>query len=830
MTRASLALAAALALAASGCDSKKGAAPRTNLRQPSAIAVFRGYTLLDPANLHPYLAVANASRNDLTLVEATSDTVVDAPVEMRPLAVPFLDRPALLASADLGDGQADLLVGVSAGSSVLQLVRTWAADNGIDGTVDLLDDVVALVALPSPVGTARLVAALADDKLAVVEFTRAAEGRIVPAPGTPLVHGLGFGAMALATVPGDEAHVYAATLDPIGPAGVQGAAEIDVSAPAEPWPVRALDARAPTRLVAAARLQERKRDATEDGEAAFAGQPVVTRVYAVLDEGSCGPLRRIDCGLVALDPAKAPGPGDDHVPDDDWSVAAGGGTNWMPYRAPVRFAATRPLAIAVAQPPGAPPPDAIYPAGYMRLQLTAERPTATTAVAVVAAEDGQVHFVDLGRFRVASTTSVAIAAKALPVLPAFLKNANGETRLWIRDPATGGFAENAELGAAAVGLTPGYAPDASWTVRYQGILPGLELRSAEAGREGTDLWLAIQIGEGPLGARVTTQVARLYHPALGVAAGDIAVIKVQDAKGSPICTLPPPAGSTSAPTEFELSIAGLLPPTADRPGGAVVLARPPDGSAELACYEALLATTSPTTLSPPILATIRAGGRAESQSAAQIARGLVVVRAGAEYAGRLTPTLAGNPPAIVPNSYDYVLEYPAGLDDDAPLRSCPLALVGWDGSFPPDPPLPACDATCRADCEELVLARKARRVHHLAEGCGTDQACADRLAGKTLPFVNGPALKLRVGVEVKVGTAGLPLPVREHSLSINTSSGAAPVVDRPDGATVQANGAIAFDRSPYRPEEGYRFFVSYPGNQVVDVSPSVAPVARTVIR
>ena len=70
----------------------------------------------------------------------------------------------------------------------------------------------------------------------------------------------------------------------------------------------------------------------------------------------------------------------------------------------------------------------------------------------------------------------------------------------------------------------------------------------------------------------------------------------------------------------------------------------------------------------------------------------------------------------------------------------------------------------------------------------------------------------------------------KHKVSVITLSGASPLVDRPEGATVQANGALPFDRSVWVPEDRYRFFVSYPGNQVVDVSPWQAPVSRTVIR
>jgi hypothetical protein len=817
VTRARLALLAAGALVA-GCTSSKSSTQGAQLRQPSAIAMFTGYTLHDPSQRLPYLAIANAGRNDLTVVDARTDTVVEAPVQLRPLAIPFPDRPALLASAELGDGMADLLVGVSAGSSVLQLVETWTVANAVDGdvsptggAVDLGDDVLAIVPLPAqPAGTARLAAALAGGRLAVVDYARSGSGEAI-VKGASVVQDVGFQAVALATVPGDGAHVYAATLDPIGPGAIQGVAEIDVSGTGA-WPVRALDARAPTRLVAAARLAERKRNALETNEDAFAGQTPVTRVYAVLDEGGCGPGRRIDCGIVALDPAKVPGVGDDHIPDDDWSQE--NGASWMPYRAPIRFDTARPLVIAVAAPPAVPPADATYPAGFMRLQLDADSPTATTAVGVVATDSGALEFLDLGRFEIASRTPLPVAAKATAVLPPFVNTGDetnrDETRLWLKD-AGGAFPETAELGALAVGITPGYTQSASWTVKYQGILPGLELRAAEAGWDGANLWLAIQIGEGPVGSHVTSQVARLYHPALGVAAGDVVVIRNRDGAGNPICTLAPPPGSTTEAEDFEARVAGLLPPTADRPGGAVSLQADTSSAEWVACFDALqqLAQASPPEL-VRLLVTIRSGG-------------LLLVRNLSQYAGR--PEL----------DTDYVLRYrdPAGPDEDALAAACPLA--DWDGVFlpPPAPPPPACDTACRTDCEALVLARLARRVHHLAENCDTapgtgDPACLARYSGETFPFLNGPAVKFRVGVEV--GTIGIAAPHREHSLTFGTQSGMDALADRPDGTTVQANGALVFDRSPHDAAAGYRFFVSYPGNQVVDVSPMVSPIARIAIR
>ena len=851
MTRAALALLAASALAAAGCTSSSTTTTGPQLGQPSAIAIFDGLSLHDPANLVPYLAIANAARNDLTLVDVRTDTLVEAPVRLRPLAIPFPARPTLLVSADLGDGLADLLVGVSAGDATLQLVRTWAPDNIIvdnppgsdadgDQSVTLAgEDILALAALPSPAGTARLAVSLAGGRLAVVHYRRKAAGVAIEKDTSVLpqafeVHDLGFQPSALATVPG-RPHLYAATLDPIGPGSVRGVAEIDVSG-AGPWPVRALDARGPTRLVAGARLLERRRDAVEASEAAFAGQVPVARVYAVLDESGCGSRRRIDCGLVALDPDKVPAAGDDHIPDDDWSQADG--SSLMPYRAPIRFEVSRPLVLAVAAPPASPPADAAYPAGFMRIQLDAESPVITTAVGVLALESGALQFVDLGRFRIASPSSLPVSAAVNAKPPAFLdtgpEGSPDETRIWLKDPGTNLFA-GTDTGALAVGITPGYTPDASWTVSYQGILPGLEARAAEAAVDapGADPWLAIQVGEGPRGAHVTSQVAKLYHPALGVAAGDIAVIRRTDTAGNVICTLTTPPDATATTEEFEVPIAGLLAPTVDHPGGALQLGPPsptdpPAAPGEWAtCYESLKgmadAAFGASAVVPRLVATIRAGGGAGGGR-------LLLVRNHTQYAGR--PQSPVSPPD--PTMYDFALQYPggAGADEDALAALCPLA--DWDGVFLPAAPPPACDTpTCRADCEKLVLARLARRLHHLADSCdpgtGTpDAACVARYPA-TFSFQNGPALKFRVGIET--GTIGLAAPHRGHSFTFDTKSGAQALADIPDGTTVQANAALAFDASTAaQPAETYRFFVSYPGNQVVVVSPTASPVARNTFR
>ncbi len=117
---------------------------------------------------------------------------------------------------------------------------------------------------PDALGTVRIAAALADDRIAVVTFRRAATGdktAIDVAGATVDSMALGFQPVALAatpddpTIPGLQTRVWAASSDDLG-GGVHGVAGFDVAGP-PPWPVQLLDARAPTRFVAAARLAER---------------------------------------------------------------------------------------------------------------------------------------------------------------------------------------------------------------------------------------------------------------------------------------------------------------------------------------------------------------------------------------------------------------------------------------------------------------------------------------------------------------------------------------------------------------------------------------------
>jgi hypothetical protein len=633
---------AALTLALAACGKSSKTTPGLLLNEPSGVAVFRGYTT-KTADLHPYLAIANAATNDLTIVDAVDDVGVPSPVALRTLVYPVPGRPALLASADLGDGKADLLVAVSAGDSKLQVIRTWTAEGVIDADVDLGGDVLALAALPfdpDSVGTVRVAAALSGERLAVVTFARAGDGIVVS--GAPAVASLGFQPVALAATPDDpdapglQTSLWAATRDDLG-GGVHGVVGIDVSG-SPPWLLQVMNARAPTRLVAAARLRERI-DATIDpvaattlSPAAFANQPMVERVYAILDESGCGLHAPIACGLVALDPD----PATSALALDPTPA----GSMHAPFRAPIPIPGAA-LGLAAAQPPAVSPPelDPTYAGTFMRM-VTAAGTRITTAAAAVASTDGFVYFVDLGRWEIPGEQVVQPTA----------------TLVAATDP---------QAVATNVRVTPGYTPTARWTATWQGELPGLASRRAQSGAVAGVVplvpWLALQVPtDGGF-----SEVARVYDPALGVHAGDFAVI-------GDLAVIEDPTAIGSCAPRFEATVDVLLSRTgheAEYPGGALQLGKIAAHPEWDACVDGLAAGKK------DLRATIRSSG-------------WVLVRGTGADAALVGRPEVGTELAVQWESEDAL--------------SCPA----W-------PPVTSCDATCRSDCERLVRARLARRIGYV---------------------------------------------------------------------------------------------------------------------
>lgn len=869
----------ALVLSGAGCTKAKTSAPAVQLRQPSDVAVFRGRTFGNEAAVRPYLVVANAARNDLTLVDAETDRAVASPIRLRSLVLPVGNRPSLLAAAPLGDdgtpgdpttGKPDLLVAVSGGDSVLQVIETWNASNKVHDdpleapalAVDLGSDVLALAAVPSDAGTARIAAVLAGTaaapagRIAIVEWRRVAssEAGAIELAGTTSAD-LGFTPLAIAAMPDDPAvagvqtELYVATLDPIG--GVFGVAQIaaDLSNAGGPT---VLGARGPTRLVAAARLKEMNPGSAANGPAAFPADPAppVPRVYAVLDESGCGPSKPIDCGVVTLDPALA---GAQSIPVDD---------QFMPYRAPMRVIG-RPLTIAVSGPTAKPPVDAAgpladYTAPYMRLHM-GPVPRSTTAVAAVASDDGNVYFLDLGRFE--STTGVpVVSSKSVSSFPItgspFTRpcdDANAEEckprRLWVKNGAE--FAVDATALPAAVTLTPGFSRDQRWTLTYQGELsPDLARRGAEAGESspGTP-WLALQVGDGPAGGtRILNEVVRLWDPAFGIRTGDVVVLKARAVGGA--CEGTAPASTADTANEFEVEVAAdPLPPTAAYPGGAVALrahvstdpvtaTATAKTAAWATCFTELTQKASGANLVTGLIATFRAGGYVLVGGVLPNIAGSVAVG----YVGR--PTMNGTGGSV---DLTYV---------DESALVCPIASYEWPFE---NPAPPTCDPTCREGCEQLAIVRKLRRIQGVSVDCDTDpaagrkDACLAAWQGNAsttdaptsppgpdpvkpdFPLVKSPvALAFTFDVQrAPTETTGSIDPFRGLTLTLDTGGNTQPIRARgPSTAPYHASGAISFDRTPWTadPVAGYRFFVSYPADFVLDTTPSIASPPGIVIR
>jgi hypothetical protein len=787
-------LAAVLAaVAAAACTSSSAPQAGAHLAEPSSVAVFRGVTIrsdLDPSGLstpnpyRPYLAIANAASNDLSIVDGVDDTLITAPAVVRGLVYPVPGRPVILAAGDLGDLGPDLLVVVTAGDlpwlggTQLQVIRTWAADGAIvdrtDGApaVDFGADVLALLALPpdpAVPGAVKLVAALAGEQVATVTFKRVSGSTRIDVDAAQATvtrsGGLGFQPLSLAAIPGERTRVFAASTDQL-PGGTFGVAQLDVTG--TPFLAAELNAHAPTRLVAAGRLAEVAGLSPDTTAAAFAGSPAVDRVFAVLDESlracpelgpgarcaSCGFDAAIPCGLVALDPDPLKR---DLLPDlVDPALA---GSMHGPFRAPIPV--PFPLALGFSGPPVR-AVDPQYAGSYQRV-ASGSLTWQTTGVLAVASADGYLTFVDAARWNVPSSQfiSPSVTAKVASTRPS---GTSGTQFLTLVDPHSGATVAHTDASGltTSVTVTAGFTPTDRWTVTREGALPGLVTRRAESFGDGS---LALQATSGG----VAQEVVRLWDPTLGVTAGDIVVIE--------------PTGLGTC-TRFEATITGLLPPAPARPGGSVTLGhRTPTVVAWDRCVDLLAATSNVAQQGPGTLATIRAGGYV-------LLRG---TGSGARHVGR---------PAMG-QRFEVAWQDEAALTTGADRCALPPA-VPWPGGGA------ACGDACRARCDALVRARLSRRIAYVNE----------------LPAgVTGPALAFTLGLAQPTGTVP-----RDLALVIDTFDGRAPFrLTVSAGYPVDPREALPFDRSPWAKDGGIRFLVPWAGGSVLDTTPSVSGGAPTTI-
>jgi hypothetical protein len=575
----------AIAAGCSGGSEKPGAL----LHGPGALALFNGIVAHDSGSLRPYLAIANERGDDLRLLDTTDNHIVTSPGLVFPLSVPSSGRPLFVAATRWADGAPDALVVIGAGSNVVELVDTWSGYPTVVATVALPTDaeVLSLTAAAIPggaVGEGRFLVGLSGGRLAVLDAKRVAGGNVIaltPATTVPLM--LGFDAISLSqgAAPGV---VYAATRDHIS-GTIHGVAKISLPAALTGWSVTALDALVPTVAVAVATFDPW--DFPVPGvPQADAWGTAVERVVAIPDASSCGaPPKPVRCGLLALDSVTGA-----LVPDP---------VGEEPGLLPISFPAPVTGILATGRTAASLLPIVAAPGANQLPIVSGEGTVSTTGLAAISAADGLVYLVDLARWKIASDTSPLVGTNRTRVSGAdvvAVTTTGSAVGLWTLGATANISALKADL-AARIQVTPGFTPDDTWTLTWEGVLPGLDGRAAVLGVDGTSRWLAVQIGMvAPMVAPVS--VADLF--ALGVGDGDRVVI----APIAPWC-----------PTGTEVAVTGA-------PTGSRVTLTVPAGN----CLEGV-----PSATRAPVVATIRA-------------KDLVLVGQKSGYAGRATP-IAASPTA-----------------------------------------------------------------------------------------------------------------------------------------------------------------------------------------
>ncbi|BDG08043.1 hypothetical protein [Anaeromyxobacter paludicola] len=779
------ALGAAGLLALSGCGSSS-VTVGARFSGPAAVVAFQGVTRAHPGTLQTYFAVASSRGDELQIIDPVTESAVVGPGVVFPLVIATAPRPTFLASTSLQDGGSDLLVAAGAGSTLVQLVTTWDEENRISGDasvaypgVDLSDAVapgsviLSMVAIPAlgpdatgitsaQPGKAWVVVALTGGQLAVVEYQRDPGKASLSRSARPVwVQHLGFEVSQMSALLANDAtwRIFCATSDALTTASgatVQGVAEVVAGPPGLGWRVIPLDARAPTRLVAAAYVRERLPSAPDT----FGADPKL-RVYAVLDEGACGADREIDCGLVTLDEAAralASDPAASAVPSRNPVPA-------QPFRAPVHVPGY-PLGISIALPPAS-AGNGIYAMldtnqGFPLQRIapgSGER--YTSAVAAVPSSDGKVYMVDLGRWDMPSDVSLLVndstRVRAYTVTSAVPSSAITGEALGLGDPEdeTVALTLDSTLLPKRVEVTPGFTRAEQFQVVWQGVLPSLAYRPG----------VLFQLADGTPAVALQEQLgtawrvtAALSDPFLGV--GDDAANGRQDlavvtpASGQNVSTCPLDSAGNAV-----LPISAVLPPDpVNYPGGAVALSDlNASGTHCLSALPRFDATAG--VIGSQVHLTVRSGG-------------LVLIGSVTGYAGR--PQL-GQRYALAWSTADY-------------------------------------DAT---PSSARALARKARRIYYPAEArCPGQSAYCAVYTWWTDPLAPGPAIAFRADF-MGTGTR-----LQDTALIITTHSGLSPMYRKPTTSGALPHAGVAFDRGLVnRADQGVRFYVPFADDQVLATSP-----------
>jgi hypothetical protein len=817
VTARHLAAVLAFAFAVAGCGTSAANTVGARLNGPTAIVPFAGaMAAKNGGAVHDYLAVASSRGDEIAFLDPGDDNPVLGPGSVFPLVVPTAPQPLLLAAASLGDDtaagrRADLLVAVSAGSRTLQVVNTWQPTaNSISEEVDLSrpptnlgGEIVSIAAATgATAGRAQVVVGVAGGQLALVTFARGADGlSIARDAAAPEVRTLlqPFSAVHMMVDPGAPAaappvppRLFVATPDPIlpPPDTTLGVAEFTMTgALLGAWPLRALDARAGTTVVAVARVPEldpaKGRTFPQGREMFLAAAPL--RVYAALDPRTCGVSGRIGCGIVTLDPdaggiagdpASAAGALLDPIPFPDPATAPPA-VPAQTYRAPVPIPGGTITGIGIALPaahtdPATPGParDVTDPLNLGIPQLTttaAVRTRKTTAVAAVTSSDGRTYLVDLGRFGLLEDVlplgvlpRSVIQAQSIvgggAVAGAPLLGLHGDFPPVAAAAVTGVTTDPSAL-PRLIQTTPGFTPTDSWSVTWQGVLPGLVNRRGLLIGAGGSAFLAAQSSDVPPVVDVAVAAPELgVRPSTGhLAEQDSVFVTCPDGSAAP-----------------RTLVAEVVQPSDAVPPGGVAM---PGGALRLA-------TAAP---SSPIC-NVTDGNSLSVTFTVRAAR-FVLASAALGYAGR--------PELDTPFSF--------GWQEEEPV--------------PPAPPLFP---------EDLALARKARRRFYSAEAaCLTaagDPAPQSRGCYANLPWLLDPlAPGPLVAFELGLSPAGILTDSDiDTRVSFATDAGLTPVSRRPTTGGLLPAAVATFDVSalPGRSNDPVRLYTAYADNQVLVFTPA----------
>jgi hypothetical protein len=497
-------------------------------------------------------------------------------------------------------------------------------------------------------------------------------------------------------------------------------------------------------------------------------------------------------------------------------------------------------------------------APYQALFLPSGARWASTLGAAVS-DNGNVYLLDLGHDGLANgrdwlgSDASGQYAQVERVTFTLVAGTHVQPALWNTVDATPPtpLSRDATAARSLVRATPGFTQTDTWTVSWQGALPGLAALGGQAqvGRDGTVAWIAIQSPTG-LAGQPFTGVGRLYDPRLAIQParpgriGDIvqvtAVREPGDAK--PIDTSVEPA--TAAQEQycpfgtFELEVTDLLPPGDAYPGGAVAVRVPAwanwsqvtttFGNTPAGASRAVTADPSCMRLASAFTGSAPAATALKPVTVSFLSGELLLTGLAFGYAGR--PTVQADPAGG-----GFLVQHDEGLAGG----TCPM-LEG--AAWPP----PVCDDACRIACERLLLSRKARRAAYVYSRCATtDTACLARWAGDGSTTVNklafpnptGPVLgldlawtyDLRSPVTPDLGDAAV-WPPRGSLISIDTAGGLArggfaPASGGTRTGTLLPNGVVAWNRPDFtaNADDHVQIYASYPADLVLTFSPAGSP-------